>query len=85
MFVGDDGNSYFKGNGNYNFDQDLLIAGNTGIQSQMTTLNSQINQSGTTGVRPGTAAVGFMFFDTTLGYPVFYNGSSWVNASGIPS
>ena len=26
--------------------------------------------------------VGQQFFDTTLGYPIFWNGSKWINASG---
>jgi len=26
--------------------------------------------------------IGQFYFDTTLGYPVWYNGSKWVNASG---
>jgi len=25
---------------------------------------------------------GQFYFDTTLGYPIWYNGSKWVNASG---
>jgi hypothetical protein len=38
--------------------------------------------SGTTANRPATVIVGFLYFDTTLGIPVFWNGANWVNASG---
>jgi hypothetical protein len=53
------------------------------------TMNYVDNQagavSGATGSRPATSVVGFEFFDTTLGYPVWWNGTAWVNASGTPS
>lgn len=38
--------------------------------------------SGTTAQRPVVAVVGFRYFDTTLGIPIFWNGAAWVNASG---
>ena len=46
--------------------------------------NNYFNNKGTTAQRPimGTANVGFRFFDTTLNYPVFWNGLNWVNSSG---
>lgn len=31
---------------------------------------------------PPNPQTGFFYFDTTLGYPLFYNGTAWVNASG---
>ena len=38
---------------------------------------------GTTVNRPvNKLQIGQMYFDTTLGYPVWYNGKNWVNASG---
>jgi len=38
---------------------------------------------GTTDQRPSVGVTtGQMFFDTTLGYPIFYNGTKWVNSSG---
>jgi hypothetical protein len=40
-------------------------------------------QSGTTTNRPTQfLQVGQFYFDTTLGYPIWYNGTAWVNASG---
>ncbi len=40
------------------------------------------HSSGTTAQRPTTVAASFMYFDTTLGIPVFWSGSAWKNASG---
>ena len=39
--------------------------------------------SGTTAERPAVQLhVGQTFFDTTLGIPIWYNGTVWKNASG---
>jgi hypothetical protein len=38
--------------------------------------------NGTTAQRPTARVVGFTYFDSTLGIPVFWNGAAWVNASG---
>jgi hypothetical protein len=58
-------------------------------------LNAHVNQGsilvartpatapdGTTAERPTTVALGFMFFDTTLGHPVWWDGTNWVDATG---
>jgi len=38
---------------------------------------------GTTANRPvNKLQIGQMYFDTTLGYPIWWNGKNWVNASG---
>ena len=37
---------------------------------------------GITSQRPGNADNGFHFFDVTLRKPIWWNGSSWVDASG---
>ena len=41
--------------------------------------------SGTTAARPTDATVGFLYFDTTLGKPVFLKTapSTWVDAAGV--
>lgn len=44
--------------------------------------DSRVTGSGTTAARPTTVTIGFLYFDTTLGIPVFWNGAAWVNASG---
>ena len=37
---------------------------------------------GGTASRPATPTTGIMYFDTTLGQPVWWNGSGWVDATG---
>ena len=42
-----------------------------------------VPDSGTTANRPITGLqVGQFYFDTTLGIPIWYNGTVWKNASG---
>ena len=40
---------------------------------------------GATGARPASPVTGQAYFDTTLGLPVFYSGTTWVNATGTPA
>ena len=37
---------------------------------------------GATADRPTSPNTGQMYFDTTLGYPIWYNGTAWVKATG---
>jgi hypothetical protein len=37
---------------------------------------------GATATRPTTTLIGTVFFDSTLGIPIWWNGTGWVNASG---
>ena len=40
-------------------------------------------QYGITAHRPGdNLQIGQQYFDTTLGYPIWYNGADWVDSSG---
>ena len=39
-------------------------------------------QGGLTASRPSPETNYEMYFDTTLGYPIWYNGTNWVNATG---
>ena len=41
--------------------------------------------SGATGARPTALFVGQQFFDTTLGKPVFWDGTNWVDGVGTIS
>lgn len=43
-----------------------------------------VTLNGTTGARPTSSVIGQSYFDTTLGYPVWYGPSGWVDASGNP-
>lgn len=41
--------------------------------------------SGTTANRPTESLqVGQFYFDTTLGFPIYWNGAQWINALGYP-
>jgi hypothetical protein len=42
----------------------------------------RIENTGVTSQRPGNADNGFQFFDMTLRKPIWWNGSSWVDANG---
>ena len=43
---------------------------------------SDLTLSGPTTDRPSSPAVGTSYFDTTLGQPIWYEGSMWVDANG---
>ncbi|QEP53230.1 putative tail fiber protein [Acinetobacter phage BS46] len=43
---------------------------------------NNIEKSGTTAQRPAGVTTGYQFFDTTLGKPIYWNGSSWVDSTG---
>lgn len=38
--------------------------------------------SGVTGSRPGAPVTGQNFFDTTLGIPIWFDGTTWIDAAG---
>jgi hypothetical protein len=47
--------------------------------------NVTVPASGTTANRPTeNLQVGQYYFDTSLGYPIYWNGADWVNALGYP-
>jgi hypothetical protein len=47
------------------------------------TQNITVPPSGTTADRPtGRLQVGQYYFDTTIGRPIWYNGTNWINAAG---
>jgi len=42
-----------------------------------------VPSSGNTASRPATfLVIGQQYFDTTLGYPIWYDGTDWVDATG---
>jgi hypothetical protein len=44
----------------------------------------QNSQFGITANRPSTTSIGLQYFDTTLGYPIWFNGGlGWVNSNGM--
>lgn len=38
--------------------------------------------SGTKAARPANPSMGWMYFDTTLGKPIWWSGAKWVDATG---
>jgi hypothetical protein len=47
------------------------------------TQNINIPASGVTAARPTIdLQIGQFYFDTTLGYPIWYDGTDWVDATG---
>jgi hypothetical protein len=63
-----------------------LTAGTLGSTRFVTPLllSGMVNAAGTTAARPTTAPVGYSYFDTTLGKPVFLKTtpSTWVDSTG---
>lgn len=43
-----------------------------------------VTLNGTTIGRPNSPVNGQSFFDTTLGFPIWYYNGAWVNSSGTP-
>lgn len=41
-----------------------------------------VTLNGATGSRPTSSILGQFYFDTSLGYPVWWNGSTWVKYDG---
>ena len=72
---------------NLNSKQDTLVSG-TNIktinnESLLGSGNVNLYKSGTTTQRPTTnLIVGIQYFDTTLGQPIWWNGTAWVDALG---
>lgn len=48
-------------------------------------VTAPVPAAGATGERPGSPPVGSTWFDTTLGQPVWWDGSAWVDALGEPA
>jgi hypothetical protein len=60
--------------------QNLRIYFNN-LDAFLTTISTP--QNGTTADRPTQSLqIGQFYFDTTLGYPIWYNGTDWVDATG---
>lgn len=63
--------------GNYpELDQGETISGDWTFSSQIRLPNY------TTGSRPTAIGVGVAIFDTTLGIPIWWDGSNWIDATG---
>ena len=41
-----------------------------------------VTRNGASTVRPKTSVLGEQFFDTTLGHPIYWDNTSWVDSQG---
>jgi hypothetical protein len=53
-----------------------------GAATKVTTHETAYHSGGTTADRPASPNLYALYFDTTLGKPVWYDGSEWVDATG---
>jgi len=60
---------------------DSSVTGAT-VKDALNELNKVVVPSGATGARPVTPVTGQSFFDTTLGKPIWFDGTNWIDASG---
>lgn len=44
-----------------------------------------VNLNGATGSRPVSSILGQFYFDTSLGYPIWWSGTTWVKSDGTPA
>ena len=63
----------------------LNVAGNAYYNSNYEhIIIGAAKKQGTTAQRPTNVDVGFDYFDATLGKPIYWNGTVWVDATGTP-
>lgn len=77
--------TFKKRSGNYNDleNKPVIPVIPTNVSAFNNDANYQVVTSGTTETRPTNVIVGFCYFDTTLGYPIWYKGEdTWVDATG---
>ena len=66
----------------FKINTDNWFGGTDGIVIDSAGSVSLAIESGATGARPGTPLQGQMYFDTTIGKPIWRNGANWVDATG---
>lgn len=59
------------------FDKNFSI-----LKNELKAFESEVYSAGSTIARPLNPRVGQQYFDTTLNKPIFFSGSSWVDATG---
>lgn len=52
------------------------------IDHNQTISEAVVWENGATGSRPGSPVLGQRFFDTTIGLPIWYDGTNWIDAAG---
>lgn len=61
----------------------VVLNASPSIGRIIVTPNIVTHSSGTTAQRPTTIFVGFQHYDTTLGLPVYWDGTVWKTAAGV--
>jgi len=61
---------------------DMLVYNSSSHQWEYTPNPATSPLSGPTSGRPSNAATGVRYFSTDLGYPIYFNGTNWVNGTG---
>lgn len=56
--------------------QENLTLGGVGVPDKY------FRETGTTASRPASVPIGYQYFDTTLGYQIYWNGANWVDGVG---
>lgn len=69
-----------RGNINLNCEEVNVVA--TSIDHNQAVNKTLVHDSGATGSRPGAPVTAQVFFDTTLGHPIWFDGTTWVDATG---
>ena len=52
------------------------------VQENVEAVNTALTLNGVSGSRPGTPTTGSFYFDTTLGKPIWFSGTNWVDSAG---
>lgn len=82
----DIGPSYFNGIMRFIPNKGLQVWHYNGWESAFDGMPVQYNRKGTTSARPALSNsifhIGFLYFDTTLGKPIWWTGTKWVDATG---
>lgn len=55
----------------------------TDVAIPLALLRALVFRGGNTAGRPASPVLYEYYFDTTVGFPIFWNGTIWVNAAGV--
>ena len=63
-------------------DREDVAISQKGMKEQVDLIKARLTFSGATESRPESPSAGTCFLDTTIGKPVWWNGSAWIDATG---
>ena len=64
-------------------DREDVAMSQKGVKEQVDLIKARLTSSGATESRPESPSAGTCFLDTTIGKPVWWNGSAWIDATGV--